>query len=131
MRLGRSLGGLLGLGPGEAATQHPAGRCGISDLDQVFHFGDLLVEQLIAEGLRANPCVSWFPSQSRPTLASAEVIDDHVIEFRGVLEIEYNTPRPVIPALDRVLWDSELTHIARLVWIHLHDRPSGQRKGAI
>ncbi|MGV9698964.1 hypothetical protein ACWDTR_24800 [Streptomyces sp. NPDC003470] len=41
-----------------------------------------LVEQLIAEGLRANPCISWFPSPSRPALTSTEVVDGHVIEFR-------------------------------------------------
>jgi hypothetical protein len=45
--------------------------------------------------------------------------------------METNTPRPVDPALDRVLRDPELTHVARLVWIHLHNRPSGQRKATI
>jgi hypothetical protein len=41
-----------------------------------------LVQQLISEGLRANPSISWFPSPSRPVLSSTEVIDGHVIEFR-------------------------------------------------
>jgi hypothetical protein len=41
-----------------------------------------LVEQLISEGLPANPCISWFPSPSRPALTSTEVVDGHVIEFR-------------------------------------------------
>lgn len=45
--------------------------------------------------------------------------------------MEDNTPRPVDPALDQVLRDTELTHVARLVWIHLHNRPSGQRKATI
>ncbi|WP_371538418.1 helix-turn-helix domain-containing protein [Streptomyces sp. NBC_00466] len=45
--------------------------------------------------------------------------------------MENNTPRPVDPALDKVLRDSELTHVARLVWAHLHNRPSGQRKATI
>lgn len=41
-----------------------------------------LVEQLISEGLRANPSISWFPSPSRPALTSIEVIDGHVVKFR-------------------------------------------------
>ncbi|MEU8811130.1 hypothetical protein ACN6K5_001347 [Streptomyces violaceoruber] len=39
-----------------------------------------LVEQLIAEGLRANPFISCTPS--RPALTSSEVVDGHVIQFR-------------------------------------------------
>ncbi|MFJ4517475.1 hypothetical protein [Streptomyces sp. NPDC088816] len=39
-----------------------------------------LVEQLISEGLRANPSISWFPS--RLALTSIEVVDGHQIEFR-------------------------------------------------
>ncbi|MFE9865892.1 hypothetical protein ACFYPZ_24660 [Streptomyces sp. NPDC005506] len=45
--------------------------------------------------------------------------------------MENNTPRSVDSALDRVLRDSELTHVARLVWAHLHNRPSGQRQVSI
>ncbi|MET7761729.1 hypothetical protein ABZS71_06695 [Streptomyces sp. NPDC005393] len=39
-----------------------------------------LVEQLISEGLRPNPSISWFLSQ--PALTSFEVVDGHQIEFR-------------------------------------------------
>jgi hypothetical protein len=45
--------------------------------------------------------------------------------------MENNTPRPVDPALDQVLRNTELVPSARLVWVHLHNRPSGQRKATI
>lgn len=45
--------------------------------------------------------------------------------------METNAPRPVDPALDRVLRDTELVPSARLVWAHLNNRPSGQRKATI
>jgi hypothetical protein len=45
--------------------------------------------------------------------------------------MEHNTPRPIDPALDQVLRDTELVPSARLVWVHLHNRPSGQRKATI
>jgi DNA-binding MarR family transcriptional regulator len=45
--------------------------------------------------------------------------------------MESNTPRPVDPALDRVLRDGKLTTTARLVWAHLHNRSSGQRQATI
>ncbi|MFE0451621.1 helix-turn-helix domain-containing protein [Streptomyces sp. NPDC058914] len=45
--------------------------------------------------------------------------------------MENSTPRPVDPALDQVLRDTELVPSARLVWIHLRNRPSGQRKATI
>ncbi|MFJ3359558.1 hypothetical protein [Streptomyces anthocyanicus] len=45
--------------------------------------------------------------------------------------MENTAPRPVDPALDQVIRDTELTHVARLVWVHLHNRSSGQRKATI
>jgi predicted DNA-binding transcriptional regulator len=45
--------------------------------------------------------------------------------------MENYPPRQVDPALDRVLTNSDLTHVARLVWAHLHNRTSGQRKATI
>ncbi|MFF0649363.1 hypothetical protein ACFYVV_37820 [Streptomyces tendae] len=45
--------------------------------------------------------------------------------------MENSILRPADPALDQVLRDTELVQSARLVWAHLHNRPSGQRKATI
>ncbi|MEV5429090.1 hypothetical protein [Streptomyces sp. NPDC052701] len=45
--------------------------------------------------------------------------------------MENTALRPIDPALDQVLRDTELVLSARIVWAHLRNRPSGQRKATI